>query len=249
MDLLRRNRELSARVCFLGDENRRKSGLLAHLSHELRNPLTSILGFAEIMCDERIGLDAPERSLYNERIVAGCRHLVDLVEDLLDVARIESGRLELHRGPVDVGALVEEVTGVLSGNAQAKGIALEIARDPRITVVESDPVRLKQILYNFISNAVKFTSDGGRVVVLVDRWGDDGFRLAVQDSGCGIRPEDLGRLFVEFGQFGPAPADGPRGAGLGLALSKSIAELLGGTVGVESTPGVGSLFFVVFPRC
>src|SRR5262249_13812895 len=149
---------------------------------------------------------------------------------------------------VNLSALLDEVTAVLRGIAAVKRIRLEAVLDPEVEEVVLDPARLKQVLYNYASNAIKFTADGGRIAIRVRAGGADRCRLEVEDSGIGIAPEAIGRLFVEFEQLEAGAAQDPGGTGLGLVLTKRIVEAQGGAVGVTSTLGRGSVFFAVLPR-
>jgi signal transduction histidine kinase len=218
------------------------------MSHELRTPLNAVIGFAELMHDGKVGpVSAHHKELLGD-ILTSSRYLLRLINDILDLTKIESGKMQLRPEPVDVPMIVGEVRDILRSIAASKriSVAVDVARD--LDGVVADSAKLKQILYNYLSNALKFTPEGGRVAVRVRPEGADQFRIEVEDSGIGIRPEDLGRLFVEFRQLDAGPGKRHAGTGLGLALTPRIVEAQGGRVGVRSTPGVGSEFFAVLPR-
>jgi PAS domain S-box-containing protein len=230
------------------EASRAKSAFLAGLSHELRTPLNAILGFTELLHDGKLGPVSPTQKASLQDVLDSSRHLLRLINDLLDLAKIEAGRVDLELGACSVGALAGEVLGVLRGAAEARGIVVKARLDPEIDEVHSDPARLRQILFNFVSNALKFVPDGGRVEVRALPDGPARFRIEVEDSGPGIAADELPRLFQEFEQLGVGGAQRRAGAGLGLALTRRIAEALGGTVGVASEPGRGSVFHAVLPR-
>lgn len=231
----------------LREVSRFKSDLIASLSHELRTPLNAVIGFADLLRTGVAGELAPAQAEYIHDIFLASRHLLQLVNDLLDLARVESGAMDIDVEEVSVSALLCEVRDVLRGVASRKSILLEVLPHPEIIDVMIDSARVKQILFNFVSNAIKFTPAGGKVT-LRSRFDADPtrFRLEVEDTGIGIAPGDLDRLFRKFSQINPTDRDS--GAGLGLVLSKRIAEVHGGTVEVTSTVGTGSTFTVVLPR-
>jgi CheY-like chemotaxis protein len=218
------------------------------MSHELRTPLNAIIGFAELLYDEQVPPDAPEFKEFLGDILTSSKHLLQLINDVLDLAKVESGRFEFHPEPVDLTRTVNEVIGVLRTSAAAKQLRMLTAVEPDLSQIVIDPGRFKQVLYNYLSNAIKFTPAGGTVSVRISAHGPDAFRVEVDDTGIGIAPEDLDRLFVEFQQLEPGAAKKHQGTGLGLALTKRLVEAQGGSVGVESTPGTGSRFFATLPR-
>jgi signal transduction histidine kinase len=170
-----------------------------------------------------------------------------LIGQVLDLAKVESGKMTFMYEPVSLTSLVQEVIGTLQTIAKSKQIEVAFTRDPQIDSIMADAGRLKQILYNYLSNALKFTPQNGHVAVTVTPEGADCYRIAVSDTGIGIAPEDIPRLFSEFGQLGNAETS-KSGSGLGLAISKNIAEAQGGSVGVTSEVGRGSTFIVILPR-
>jgi protein-histidine pros-kinase len=247
-ELRRKNEELEHRYREVQEANRLKSQFLANMSHELRTPLNAIIGFAELMHDGKVGpVSGEQREFLNDILTSSC-HLRDLIDGVLDLAKVESGRTDFRFERVGVEAVVLEVRDILRSLAAAKGIHVTAEVDPALGTVTADAGKLKQVLYNYLSNALKFTPDGGGVVVRARAEGAEAFRLEVQDSGIGIRPEDHGRLFVEFQQLDAGSAKRHAGTGLGLALTKRIVEAQGGRVGVASEPGAGSTFYAVLPR-
>lgn len=227
---------------------RRHEELLANMSHELRTPLNSIIGFADLMHQRKVGPLSAEHEEYLGDILTSARSLLRLIHDLLDLARIEAGNVELRLEPVDVGRLVDDVKRVLRGPSSAKRhrVAVEIAAEVSTLVV--DAARFKQVVYALLSNAIQFTGDGGEIAIRVAPSPADTFRLEVTDSGIGIPALELGAIFEALHRVDGATGRGHRRAGLGLAVVKRVVEAHGGHVEVESTEGVGSTFAVVMPR-
>ncbi|HWH77572.1 MAG TPA: response regulator, partial [Candidatus Binatus sp.] len=247
-ELCRKNDELEKQNRLIQQANRLKSEFLANMSHELRTPLNGIIGFAEIMHDERVGPISADHKEYLQDILTSGRHLLQLINDVLDLSKVEAGKLEFAPERTNPEIVVGEVRDIVRTLAAQKRIKLKTEFDPSLTSIEADPRSLKQILYNYLSNAIKFTADGGEVTVRIKGEGAGYFRLEVQDSGIGIRPEDINRLFVEFQQLDTSTAKQYAGTGLGLALTKRIVEAQGGRVGVSSAPGKGSVFHAILPR-
>jgi CheY-like chemotaxis protein len=231
------------------EANRLKSEFLANMSHELRTPLNAVIGFADILRSSLLPADSPKRAEYLGHIAAGGRHLLQIINDVLDLAKVESGKFELFPEVVDLPRLVGEVTGVLQAEAAHKHLTLEVALDPALTGLVLDVARLKQVLYNFLSNAIKFTGAHGRVVLRAVAEDDEGWwRLEVEDNGVGISPADQARLFTPFQQANTGPDKQHGGTGLGLALTRQLVELQGGSVGLRSELGAGSVFHARLPR-
>jgi PAS domain S-box-containing protein len=227
--------------------NKAKSDFLANMSHELRTPLNGIIGFAELMYDGKVGAMSDVHKEYTGDILSSGQHLLQLINDILDLAKIEAGRMDLRPEPVDPKAVVAEVRDTLRELAARRQIRIEMDVDPSLRQVVVDVAKLKQILYNYLSNGLKFTREGGRVHVRVRGDGEDMFRVEVEDEGMGIRPDDIEHLFVAFQQLDASASKRHQGTGLGLALTKRIVEVHGGRVGVTSTVGQGSTFFAVMP--
>jgi PAS domain S-box-containing protein len=228
--------------------SRLKSEFLANMSHELRTPLNAILGFTQLIHDGAVAPESPQFTEFLGDILASGHHLLQLINDVLDLAKVEAGKLEFHPETVDLGVLIAELLAIMRTTAAAKSIAIASEVAPDMPALVIDPARLKQILYNYVSNALKFTEPGGRVVVSA-KLADDAshFRLDVEDTGIGIAPEDFEHLFIEFQQLDAGVAKKHAGTGLGLSLCKRLAEAQGGTVGVSSVPGKGSTFYAVLP--
>jgi len=227
--------------------NRMKSEFLANMSHELRTPLNGIIGFSEFLVDEKPGkLNDKQREYLNDILNSG-RHLLQLINDVLDLSKVEAGKMELFSEMFSLPKAVDEVCSVISPLAKKKNIAIRKDIASGIESVTLDQQKFKQVLYNLLSNAVKFTNDRGHVEIVADLHESNQLRLRVRDTGIGIKPEDLGKLFVEFQQLDSGSARRYEGTGLGLALTKKIVEFHGGTIGVESQPGQGSTFTVILP--
>jgi PAS domain S-box-containing protein len=227
--------------------NRAKSDFLSGMSHELRTPLNGILGFAELMHDGKVGPVSAAHKEFLGDILTSSRHLLRLINDILDLSKIEAGKMEFRPEPVSLGAIVTEVRDVTRPLAADHGITVEVEIDPGVSVVSVDPGGLRQILYNYLSNALKFSPDGARVIIRAAPEGAHSWQLEVEDEGTGISAEDMGRLFGEFQQLDSGVTGRHKGTGLGLALTKRIVEAHGGRVGVRSAPGHGSVFFAILP--
>lgn len=223
-----------------------KSRFLASVSHEFRTPLNGIIGFSELLHDAKAGPVTSDQKEYLADILACCRHLLTLINQVLDLTKIESGKMDFHYEAMELEPVIKEVKDGVKALAESKRIVVRTVCDQRIGPVRADAARLRQVLFNYLSNALKFTPEGGAVVVKVEREAAIGYRIAVEDTGMGIRAEDLSRLFTEFGQLG-TPRTSGSGTGLGLAITRQIVEKQGGRVGVESTVGKGSCFWAVLP--
>jgi PAS domain S-box-containing protein len=242
-----RSVELETQNRRIQEGSRLKSEFLANMSHELRTPLNSIIGFAELLHDREVDPESPQYIEFLQDILKSGRHLQQLINDVLDLAKVEAGKIELRPEEVDVSQLITEVAAVLRGVAAAKQIRIECQVAPEARHATLDPGRFKQILYNYLSNALKFTSDGDSVTVSARTEGPDLLCLTVEDTGIGIADADIGRLFVDFQQLEQGATKKHAGTGLGLALTKRLVEAQGGSVGVKSTLGKGSQFFALLP--
>jgi signal transduction histidine kinase len=224
---------------------RHKSEFLASMSHELRTPLTAIIGFSEVLREEMFGpLNDKQRDYLNDVCASG-RHLLSLINDVLDLSKIEAGRMALETVELDVPAVIGEAVTLVRERAERKGIALETHVAGEIGGVPADERKLKQVLLNLLSNAIKFTPAGGRVAIAATP-AEGAVRVAVRDTGVGIAPEHLEAVFEEFRQVGAGPEQ-QEGTGLGLALCRKFVELHGGRIWVESEVGVGSTFSFTLP--
>ena len=229
------------------EASRMKSEFLANMSHELRTPLNSIIGFSELLYDEKIGpVPEGQKDLLND-ILTSSHHLLTLINGVLDLAKVEAGKMDFRPEHFNLQVLVKDVVGSLDALAAQKNIRIETSVHASCQEVFLDPSRLMQVLLNYLSNALKFTRAGEQIVVRATPEDAQHFRLEVEDTGIGIKAADLPRLFRSFQQLDDGPAKQHQGTGLGLALTKQLVEAQGGHVGVSSTPGQGSTFFAVLP--
>jgi len=242
------NRELQAQYLQLHDANRLKSEFLANMSHELRTPMNAIIGFTQLIHDGKVGAISADQQEYLGDILGSAGHLLQLINDVLDLAKIEAGKLEFNPEPIRLSKLITEVRNILQPLAASKHLTIVIEVAESVEKVVLDAAKLKQVLYNYLSNAIKFTPEEGRIILRARDEDAEHFRLEVEDSGIGIVPEQIEKLFVAFQQLDSSAAKRHQGTGLGLALTKKIVEAQGGHVGVESVPGKASLFFAVLPK-
>ncbi len=249
-------REIAAQNLQLEAASRMKSEFLANMSHELRTPLNAIIGFSEVLRDGLAGELEPRQKEYANEIVVSGSHLLALINDILDLSKVEAGKMTLTLEPLDVAMLIQASLQVVRETAMAQRQRLSVLVAEGLGEVWLDGRKCKQILYNLLSNAVKFTPDGGDVRVEARRVSrkasPDGqagpyLELMVQDSGIGISATDLARLFEPFTQIDSTLARRYQGTGLGLAMVKRLAELHGGTIALRSAPGEGSTFTVWLP--
>jgi signal transduction histidine kinase len=241
-----RTLELLSMNAELESANNAKRDFLANMSHELRTPLNSIIGFTTILLSGITGDMTDEQRRQLEMVSRSGQQLLALVNDVLDLSRIEAGGVTVDISQVPLAEHAENLVAMMRPLADERGIRLSISSDGWDVVVDTDAEKLAQILRNFLSNAIKFTDPGGSVEVRVE---SDGRRasLAVKDTGVGIDRSDLGRVFDVFQQIQPAGGVKPPGTGLGLAICRDLAELLGADIGVESEPGAGSTFTILLP--
>jgi signal transduction histidine kinase len=225
-----------------------KRRFYANLSHELRSPLTAILGYAELLHNGVGGQPTPMQAEFTGYIVQAGHHLRSVINDILDTSAVEAGRMHLTRQRVSVAEVANFVNVLFRPEAQQCGVELTYQVPSDLPPVYADPVRVKQILCNLVSNAIKYTPAGSKVWVLARECNGEGVEVLVKDEGVGIKPEDLPRLFQEFERVGTADQQHRiRGTGLGLSLTKRLVELHGGTIQAESEPGRGSTFRVILP--
>jgi signal transduction histidine kinase len=225
--------------------NRAKSDFLAVMSHELRTPLQAIIGYTELIADGITGPVTDEQREQLGRVRASSHHLLSLIDEILTFSRVDAGKEEVRVERVDVCALAREAIALVEPNAEAKGIAITAHVPATACHVETDPTKVRQILLNLLSNAVKFTEHGE--VALTLQPGADSVSIAVRDTGLGIAPENLERIFDPFWQVEHMRARRIAGTGLGLSVTRKLARLLGGDITVESRLGRGSTFTVHLP--
>jgi len=251
--LLERNVALEKANRNLDEANRAKSAFLANMSHELRTPLNAIIGFSEILEDQNFGPLNDKQLKYTRNVMSSGKHLLTMINDILDLSKIEAGKLELRRETFPLESTIDGIIGIVKVLANKKNIQLNYDIDPALTEIGADPRYFKQVLYNLLSNAVKFTQDGGRVdlsALLMEDTEPAGRGLAqisVSDTGIGIAPEDYGKVFDEFQQIDDSYSRMQEGTGLGLALCKKLVELHGGEISFSSEKGTGSTFTFTIP--
>ncbi|MBY0241179.1 MAG: response regulator [Burkholderiaceae bacterium] len=226
--------------------NQAKSTFLSHLSHELRTPLNAILGFAQILVSEKLITTEPQKRQFAGNILTGARHLLKLSNEVLDLAKIESGRLLLEHDAVTVADVLEECRVLVDPQAQLRGILLR-STCPEHLCVRADRMRLKQVVINLLSNAVKYNREHGAINVQCTPSGQGTVRIAVQDTGCGLSAEQQAALYQPFNRLGQEGGK-QDGSGLGLVVTKHLVEKMGGELGVVSTIGLGTTFWLTLPQ-
>jgi len=239
--------ELAQVNVALHEANRVKSEFLANVSHELRTPLNSIIGFAELLQDHPALKDDAKGTRYAGNIHTSAKSLLTMINELLDLAKIEAGRMELRSEKVNITDLCESLYNLIKPLADKKQLQLELKVEDNIPVMESDAGKIQQILYNLLSNAVKFTPEGGEVTVFAQAVPPEQVRISVTDTGPGIPIDKQETIFEKFRQVDGSAARDFGGTGLGLAISKELTTMLGGTIGVASKPGEGATFSVTLP--
>ncbi len=245
--LERSQAELREKAEELARASRYKSDFLANMSHELRTPLNAALIMARLLAENRTGNLTSEQVKYAETIESSGKDLLNLINDVLDLSKIEAGRLDIRPRKVALSGFLEKIAGAFRPAAEAKGLALSSHLAPEAPVeIETDPQRLEQVLNNFLSNAIKFT-DHGEVALTVGPGADGRVRFSVRDSGIGIEPEQQEIIFESFRQASGTAERGMGGTGLGLSIARELARLLGGDIRLESAPGAGSTFTLSLP--
>ena len=239
--------ELSERNIELFKANKIKSEFLANISHEFRTPLNAILGFAEILREKPDVLNKDKAKRYAENIIAGGKSLLNMINDLLDLAKTEAGKMELHIEETSIPEVCRTVVGSFSALTKKKRIKVKLVVADDIPILSTDAGKVQQILYNFLSNAVKFTPEKGRIEIRAEMRDEQTVRIAVSDTGCGIAEQDKERIFDKFSQADGSLTRQTTGSGLGLAISKELAAMLAGSVGVESEHNKGSTFWFDIP--
>ena len=229
--------------------NRAKSEFLAKMSHELRTPLNAIIGFSQVIGSELLGpVGMPRYAEYGGDIERSGQHLLQIIGEILDLAKIETGKFVLHESEFDLVALVRDQIELVRPLADARGVSLQLVSGAPAIRFYADPLRVKQILLNLLSNAAKFTGAGGRIEISLDRERGSGVRLRVSDTGVGIAASDLERVLRPFEQVGDAALNHGGGTGLGLPLARELTMLHGGALTLSSRLGFGTVVTVTFPE-
>jgi signal transduction histidine kinase len=246
-DLRAKQRALEHRTQQLVEAGRQKSQFMANMTHELRTPIHGVCGLSDLIESGIYGPVTAKQKDAQQSIKRSARSLLALIDDLLELSRADAGKLDLSPGPLDVAELVTTVVASARWMVGTKALTVETDVEDHLPPAHADPRALKQMLLNFLSNAAKFTPEGGSIVVLARRQGPSHVRIAVKDSGIGISAADQARIFDEFRQVDGSAERQYGGVGLGLAVVKRLSEAMGATVDVSSEPGKGSTFGVVVP--
>ena len=240
-------REIEDKSRQIEAANRHKSEFLANMSHELRTPLNAIIGFSEVLGERMFGELNEKQAEYTDDILSSGRHLLSLINEILDLSKVEAGRMELELATFDLPLAIDNARTFVRERATKHGINLDVTVDERLGDFVGDERKIKQVLLNLLSNAVKFTPEGGRIGIKA-RQADGSVEISVSDTGIGIAPEDQPKIFEEFRQVGADYAHKVEGTGLGLTLAKKFVELHGGKIWVESEVGKGSTFSFTLPE-
>ncbi len=241
------NKELEKTNKRMLEINRLKEEFLANMSHELNTPLNAVIGFSQLLYHEQAGKINGEQKELLQQILGSAKDLLNLIQNVLDFAKVESGNIELNPEEADLQKTLDNVIKVFDPLLKRKKITLSARITKDMPVVYTDLERFKQVLYNYLSNAVKFTLNGGNIQIIISPESKNMFRLEVKDTGIGLRPDDLEKLFIKFQQLDSSSSKEYSGAGVGLALTKKIVEAQGGRVGVESVLDEGSTFYAILP--
>jgi signal transduction histidine kinase len=244
MNINRMSDELARLYAELVATSEHKSEFLANMSHELRTPLNAIIGFSQVLQQQMFGELNLKQLEYLDDILSSSQHLLNLINEILDLAKVEAGRMELHPSVFALQPTLQKAVAMVREHAIRQGVAISARVDPSLQLIEADERRLSQILFNLLSNAVKFTPEAGRVE-LSARMAGDSVEVSVADTGIGISAEDAGKIFEEFYQVRPGIPH--EGTGLGLALTKRLVELHGGEITLVTAPGAGSTFTFTLP--
>ena len=227
--------------------SRSKTEFLANMSHELRTPLNAIIGFSQVMSDELLGpLGNPRYSSYARDISASAQHLLGIISDILDVSKLEAGKIELDENEIDIGQMARDILHLVAERAHALEIAVELELGAELPTLKADALKLKQVMLNLVTNAIKFSHSGGRVLIRA-RAGEDGLRIEVVDHGIGMDEAEIETAVTRFGQVASTWNRKHPGTGLGLPLAIGLVELHGGRLVIESEKGVGTTVTVCLP--
>ena len=244
-NLNRMSEELGRLYREIEAASRHKSEFLANMSHELRTPLNAIIGFSEVLLQRMFGELNPKQEEYLNDVLTSGRHLLSLINDILDLSKVEAGKMELELVDFDLPASIDNALTLVRERAVRRGVALQTAVDERLGEIRGDERKIRQVMLNLLSNAIKFTPEGGRIEISAVPV-DGSVEVSVSDTGVGIAPEDQEAVFEEFRQVGASAAQ-QEGTGLGLALARKFVELHGGRIRVKSQVGVGSMFTFTIP--
>jgi signal transduction histidine kinase len=246
--LTAREEQLRAALVAAEAADRAKSNFLALMSHELRTPLNAIIGFSEILANELFGRHSVARyTEYSQDIYGAGKHLLALINDILDLSKSDAGKLELRLGPVDIGALIRDCARLMRERAAEAKVSIASSVPDDLPAMEADILRLKQILLNLVSNAVKFTPGGGSVIISAETDAAGGIVISVADTGIGMAPETIPIALEPFRQIASPLSRNVEGTGLGLSLVKSLTEQHGGTIEIDSAPSMGTTVRLRFP--
>lgn len=241
-----RQESFEAQLHAAHEVSRMKSEFVSNVSHELRTPLNAIIGFSELLLDETYGKLNPKQMRHVSNVHTSGKHLLQLVNDILDTSKLEAGKLQINLLALPLDDQITTVVAAGRNIGRSKSIVVDAQIPPDMPRVLADPTRLNQILYNLVSNAVKFSPQGGKVTIAVKQ-SRDMAQVSVADTGIGISADDMEKLFVPFQQLGPVGAEQYQGTGLGLSLTKQLIELHGGKIWVDSKPRRGATFYFTLP--
>jgi signal transduction histidine kinase len=239
---------LAAAKAAADEANRAKSDFLTGMSHELRTPLNAILGFSEIIRDQHLGpVGTPRYAEYANDVHNSGRHLLALIDDILDLAKIDAGKVELQEEAVDIARLIDDSTILVRDQAAKAGVALVVAKSGALPPMRADRRLLKQVLLNLLSNAIKFTPRGGRIAAEADYDPQRGLVLSVSDTGIGMSMEDIAKAMSPYGQVDSTMSREHKGTGLGLPISRALVKLHDGEFILTSNPGHGTTITITLP--
>ncbi len=246
---LRHRAEMAERARRVEAEraNQTLSRFIANFSHELRTPLNAIIGFSKLLAEPKLELDKAEVAKYANFIGVAASQLLDIVNDILDISKIQSGMLRIEREEIAVEEILRSCLAFLKEMAREKGVTLLERFDQDLPMIHGDPVKLRQVFTNIVTNAIKFTPAGGAVEVLTQRLAGDKALVAISDTGMGMEPEQVEIALMPFGQVHEGRKDGPRGTGLGLPIANALVQLHGGKLEIMSRKGVGTTVMILLP--
>ena len=224
-----------------------KSEFLSTMSHELRTPLNATIGFSELLKLGKAGKLNEKQDHFVDNIIKSGKHLLELISNILDISKIEAGKMELEIEKISLPGIIDDTISIINVLAEKRNVVIKTEIDPQLDFIDGDSQKIKQILLNILNNAVKFSKDEGGTITVTTRKDGDMAKISLSDTGIGIKEEDLNRLFKEFEQLDSGIIRKYGGTGLGLTISKKLVELHGGSILVESEYGVGSTFTITLP--